>query len=203
MPVCGAQAGGRVLRVQTGLDRVASRDGRLLVQGLALGDAQLQCDEVDAEHGLRDGVFDLEASVHLQEMGRAVRDEELDGPGTPVVGGASGPHGHLPQRRLEFRRESWGGRLLDDLLMAPLERAVTGAERPHGAVRVGHDLHLDMPSTLDVRLDEHLTVPEGTQRLRARGGQLLVQIGQFTYDAHAAPATMRPLPSRGRAGLPP
>ena len=48
-----------------------------------------------------------------------------------------GPH---PGDALHQRRR----RLLDDLLVAPLDRALALADGPHGAVRVGHHLHLDV-----------------------------------------------------------
>ena len=54
------------------------------------------------------------------------------------------------RRPLDQRRR----RLLDDLLVPALDRAVPLAERPHRAVLVGHDLHLDVPAALDVRLAE-------------------------------------------------
>ncbi|OSY53894.1 hypothetical protein BG846_00430 [Streptomyces fradiae ATCC 10745 = DSM 40063] len=193
----------RVLRVQPGLHGVAARRGRLGRQGGALRDAQLEGHQVDAVHGLGDGVLDLEPGVHLQEVRGAVRaDEELDGARAPVADGAGGAHGRavqlLDQRLGQARR----GGLLDDLLVAALEGAVAGAERPHRAVRVGQELHLHMASALQVRLGEDLAVAERRQGLGPRGGQLPRQRRHLPYDPHApAAAPGRGLDQHGQVGL--
>ncbi len=63
-----------VLGVDAALDRVAALDDVLLPQRerLALRDADLQLHEVEARHHLGHGVLDLEARVHLQEVGLPV-----------------------------------------------------------------------------------------------------------------------------------
>ena len=72
-PALRLPVGGGVLGVQADLDRVAARARRAVeVERPALGDAQLQRDQVDAEDGLGDRVLDLEAGVHLQEEKRSV-----------------------------------------------------------------------------------------------------------------------------------
>ena len=64
-------------------------------EGLAGGDAELQLDEVDAGDQLGDGVLDLEAGVHLEEVELAVLVEELDGAGVDVVAALGDRHGGL------------------------------------------------------------------------------------------------------------
>ena len=92
---------------------------------------------------------------------------------------------------MSVSRDSGGRGLLDHLLVAALEGAVAGAERPHRAVGVGQDLDLDVPAALHIRLDEDLTVAEGAVGLRACRRQLAVQVGEFAYDTHSAPAAAR------------
>ncbi len=58
---------GRVLGVQPGLDGVTARRRRLSVEVAAVGDLQLQPDEVEAGGGLGDRVLDLQPGVHLEE----------------------------------------------------------------------------------------------------------------------------------------
>ena len=58
---------GRVLGVQPGLDRVPLRRRRFGVEPTAVGDMQLQLDEVEAGGGLGDRVLDLQPGVHLEE----------------------------------------------------------------------------------------------------------------------------------------
>ena len=64
--------------------------------------------------------------------------------------------------------EPRGGRLLDDLLVPTLQRAVALADDQDGAVGVADDLHLDVPAVLDVRLAEDGRVAERARRLVAR-----------------------------------
>ena len=96
---------------------------------LAHRDADLQGDDVEAGHHLGDRVLDLQASVHLQEVEVPVLvDDALDRAGVHVAG--------LPRERdrclgeaLAHRVVDRGRRrLLDQLLMAPLHRAVALAE---------------------------------------------------------------------------
>ena len=55
-------------------------------RGLALGDVELEGDQVDAGDALGDGVLDLQPGVHLQEEEAAVvAGEELDGAGAGVA----------------------------------------------------------------------------------------------------------------------
>jgi hypothetical protein len=151
----------------------------------------LQGDQVDAEHRLRHGVFDLEAGVHLQEVDVVPGDQELDGARARVGDRAGGGRRRGVQALLDAGGEGRRGGLLDHLLVAALEGAVAGAVRPHGAVGVGDDLHLDMASAFDVRLDEDRAVPEGALGLGRGGLQLAFQVGEFADDPHAAAAAAR------------
>ncbi len=112
----------RVLGVQAGLDGVAPRGRGVGLQGVALGDPQLEGDEVDAEDRLRDRVLHLEAGVHLQEVRPAVGvHQELDGPGADVGDGAGRADGRLAQLGVEPGAQARRRRLLDHLLVAALE----------------------------------------------------------------------------------
>ena len=73
------------------------------------------------------------------------RNEELDGAGVHVADGA----GHGDRRRPELGPlvpgvSAGGGALLDDLLVAALDRALALEEVHHVAVGVPEDLHLDV-----------------------------------------------------------
>ncbi len=124
-------------------------------------------------------------------MRPAVGDEELDRAGAHVVDGSRGPYGEGAQLLPEFLGQSGCRGLLDDLLVAALEGAVAGAERPDRAVGVGEDLDLDVAAVLHVRLDEDLAVAEGARGFGACGGQFGVQVRESSYDAHAASAAAR------------
>ena len=135
-----------VLGVDAALDRVAAQDD------LVLGDGQLLAgrghdalaDDVDPGDHLGHAVLDLHARVHLQEEVLAVLQEALDGAGADVVDGARGLDADLADALAHLLVDGGRGRLLDDLLVAALDRAVALAEVDDVAVAVGEDLDLDV-----------------------------------------------------------
>ena len=110
--------------------------------------------------------------------------------------------GQRAKRRALLGRHRRGGRLLDDLLVAPLDRAVALAEVDDVAVAVADDLHLDVPAALQVFLDVELVAAEGALRLGLRRGEDLAQAQTRSHHAHAAPAAAgRRLENDGVADL--
>ena len=116
-------------------------------------------------------MLDLDARVHLEEVVRAVlREQTLDRAGRPVSDRArrldrdlADP---LAQRVVDCRRR----RLLDELLVSPLDRAVALPEVDHVAVGVREHLHLDVARILEVALDVDRRV--GEVRLALATGRL-------------------------------
>ena len=99
-------------------------------------------------------MLDLEPRVHLHEVeGAFPVPQELHrtGPGVACRGerGSDAPAESAPVRR----RESGRGGLLDQLLMAPLNRALALAEVDGRAPAVGEHLELDVAASLDELLD--------------------------------------------------
>ena len=88
------------------------------------------------------------------------------------------------ERRVDGRRR----RLLDDLLVPPLQRAFALAEVDDVAVPVAEDLHLDVTRTDDVFLDEDALVAEGRARLRAGPLPAFFHLRRARRDAHALAA---------------
>ena len=135
------------------------------------GDAELSLDEIAPHDLLRDGVLDLEPRVHLQEVEAVPLHQELDGPGVPVAGRLR----HADARRVKARPqvgiEPGGRRLLDQLLMPPLDRAIALEEVDQRPVLVGEDLDLDVPGPLDGPLDVDGGVPERGPRAPLGGGE--------------------------------
>ena len=100
-------------------------------------------------------MLDLDARVHLEEVEVLLLiDEELDRAGVGVAGRLDQPHGGVAQSLAHGLLSSTGrGRFFDQLLVAPLHRAIA-LPQVHGvAVIVGEDLHFDVPAELDVLLD--------------------------------------------------
>ena len=112
-------------------------------------------DQVDAGHELRHRVFDLQAGVHLEEMEPPLQiDDEFDGAGRPVsdcLGQCLGlPLHALPKTGVEPRCR----RLFKNLLVAALDGALALAKRNALSMRVGQDLHFDVPGIWEVAFDE-------------------------------------------------
>src|SRR5262249_61086055 len=79
-------------------------------------------------------------------------------------------------------------RLLNQLLVAPLNRALTLAHMDHGAVLVAENLKLDMPWRLDVLLEIDVAHAEGRLGFPLRGLERERQLAARADDAHAAAA---------------
>jgi hypothetical protein len=97
----------------------------VVVEQAALGEAELLAHEVDAGDLFGDGVLDLEARVHLEERDRAVgADEELARSRADVADLLEDGLGCRVEDLVLLVGEEGRGRLLDELLMAALQRAV-------------------------------------------------------------------------------
>ena len=178
--------------------------GIAVAEFLAVGDAEHLADQVDAGDLLGDRVLDLQTGVDLQEGDRAVRaDEELDRAGADVAGLLEdGLGGRVQLGDLRLGQERRRG-LLDQLLVAALQRAVTGGDHDHVAVAVGQALGLHMAGLVEVALDEALPAAERGHRLTDRR---LVELGYLfegAGDLQAASATTEGgLDGDGQAVLP-
>ncbi len=96
-----------------------------------------------------------------------------------------------PKSVLDARRRA----LLEDLLVATLDRAVALAEMDAGAVGIEEHLHLDMAGALDEPLEDHPVV-------RERRASLATGRGQARPGRRARSRTTRiPLPPPPAAGL--
>ena len=170
-----------ILGAQAHFDGVPARRQRVLRprQRRARRDRELGVDEIDAGDRFRDRVLDLQPRVHLEEVeARLVAgplEQELDRAGVDVAGGARGGHGGLAHARPHRRRQRRGRRLLDDLLVPPLDRALPLEQVDAAAVRVGEDLDLDVAGTLDPPLHVERAVAERARGLAPRRGNRLVE----------------------------
>ncbi len=160
------------------------------VECLTLGDAELRANEVDAAGLLGDGMLDLQAGVDFEEADHPVSgDEELDRARAHVAGlPADGPRGLIKRRALLLGEERRRG-LLDEFLVAPLQRAVPGADDDDCAVGVREDLGLDVAGLVQVALDEALTPAERGGGLADRAFEELRQLVAVPRDLEPTPAT--------------
>jgi hypothetical protein len=124
---------------------VASSSAWVSGNGWPGGDRELPGHEVDAVDELGDRVLDLQAGVHLEEVELAVvADEELAGAGADVVAPPGGGDRGRAHARAQLGVDRGARRLLDDLLVAALDRAVALAEVDDSCRGVGEDLDLDV-----------------------------------------------------------
>ena len=189
----GAEVVVGVLGVDPALDRVAADRDVLLGEreGLAGGDPDLLLDQVDPRDHLGDGVLDLDPGVDLDEVEIVVGvDEELAGAGVDVAGLSGQPDGGLAQPRADLQREGRGGRLLDELLMAALERAIAVPAVDECAVLVGEDLDLDVARPIDELLEVDAGVLERGLGLVAGGLEGGGEVGLVAADC-ASPCRRR------------
>ncbi len=137
-------------------------------------------------------MLDLEAGVHLEEVEATLGvDDELDRSGRVIAGGAGEPDrlgAHRPAGRLVEQRARC---LLDDLLMAALDRALALAQMDDVPLAIAQNLDLDMPRLGDEFLEEHPIVAEGRAGFASRALECLAQVALAERDAHALAAAAR------------
>ena len=143
---------------------------------MALGDADLLADQVEAGDRLGHRMLDLEPGVHLDEVEFAILVEELDRAGAAIahVGHRLGDE---PAHMLALLgRDRRGGRLLQHLLVAPLQRAVALAEVDGVALAVAEDLELDVARVAEIFLDIDGVVAERALGFGARLADLGLEL---------------------------
>ena len=121
------------------------------------------------------------------EAGRAIGDE-FDGAGALVAGGLGCGDGGLAHCGAQARAHARRRRLLDDLLVAPLQRAVAFVEMDGVAVPVGEYLHLDVARAVTYFSISTRSSPKADFASRLARGQVLVEIGVAIDAAHALAA---------------
>src|ERR1700730_16733291 len=131
-------------------------------------------------------MLDLQARVHLDEKYVLAVGDEFDGAGADIIdrGGrlARGSTYRLAPLGIKRRRR----RLLDHLLMPPLQRAFAFEQRQQIAVTVADDLHLDMARVLDEFCEQPAVAPEGALALAFAAASARRKSARRMYNAHAA-----------------
>src|SRR6266542_4912824 len=110
----------------------------------------------------------LEPGIDLEEVEAAPRvEQELHGPGANIAYGNSRRHRRAAHALPELIRQGDRGRLLNDLLVPALDRALALEAVDHLSVTIAQDLNLHVTDPLEERLEEHSVVAERTRRLSA------------------------------------
>ena len=125
-----------------------------------------------------------------KEIEAVLADQELAGAGADVAGLLADRLARVVEALALLVGEERRGRLLDQLLVAPLQRAVAGADDDDVAGGVGEHLRLDVARLVEVALDEALAAAEGGDRLADRAvvqlGDLVALAGHLQAAAAAA-----------------
>ena len=157
------------------------------IEFFAVGDADLLLDQIDAGHFLGHGMLDLNSRVHLDEVIIPFGiDEKLDRARVLIFGGLGGLDRGFAHFFAQIGGEKRRGRLLDEFLVAALDRAIAFAQVEHLAVGIGEDLKLDMSGFFDVFLDVNRAVAECFFGFVARDVIFLGEGNVVVRDAHAA-----------------
>src|SRR5207344_960873 len=118
-------------------------------------------------------------------------DEELERPRAAVADRAAGALRGCLHLLAGLRCQRRRGRLLDQLLVATLDRALALAEREHAALPVAEHLDLDVASPRDRLLDVEAPVAERSERLGGRGLERALELAAVVDQAHALAAAAR------------
>ncbi len=130
-------------------------------------DQQLFANEVDAGGQLGYAMLDLDPGIDLEEPEPAIGiQKEFRGRGVPQLGGARDPNREIMELASLSCREAGRRRLLDELLVAPLDRAVPLAEGHDRSRRIAQQLDLDMAGGTDLTFEINRSVTERRQRFR-------------------------------------
>ena len=184
----------RIFRIDAAFHRPAMQlHVRLLDrQRLAGGDADHLLDEIDAGDQLRHGMLDLQPRVHLQkEEALVLAHDEFHRAGAVVIDRFCQRHGllaHLAAGRLVEQRRR---RLLDDLLVAALDRAFALAQINHVAMLVAEHLDFDVARIDDEFFYKHAVVAKGRGGFRCRARKTFRDVLARMSDAHALAAAAR------------
>ena len=154
------------------------------------GDLHLGLHQVHLSNFLSDGVFDLDAGVHLDEDVVALLiDQELHGAGTDVTDVLAELHRIGTNLFALLLGDVLGRRNLYNLLVTTLHRAVTLEKVNDVAGRIAQDLNLDVLRINHCPLDVDPRITKGRQGL---AGSFRRQVAKFFFvgdKAHTAAAT--------------
>src|SRR5207302_7166044 len=156
---------------------------------LAGGDPQLLADQIDSRDHLGHRMLDLKSRVHLEKVEAPVGvHQELDRARIDVASGLRDPARRLAEPGAHRRIDEWRGRLLEDLLVTPLDGALALAQMDDVPVRVGDHLDLDVTRLQQEALEVYGAVAERPRRLALRQPQRRDELTLGVDGAHALPA---------------
>ena len=137
-------------------------------------------------------MLDLQAGVHFEEVEALVlAGDKLHRAGGIIIDRLGESHRLRAHRGAGRGIEQGRRRLLDDLLIAALDRTFALAEMNHIAVAVAEHLDFDVARIDDEFLDEHAVVAKRRRGLGLRARKTLDHFVGLIGDAHALAAAAR------------
>ena len=159
-----------------------------LDKGLALGDQDLRAHDVDAGDFFGDGVFHLNAGVHLDEvkLARFHIHQEFDGARAFIVHLFGDAFAEVTQLFALGGGQIGGGGAFDHLLVAALNRAIAFPQVIDIASLIAKDLHLDVAGAHDHLFQIALAVAECGLGLTATFADFFLKLIRVHDRTHAA-----------------
>ena len=111
-------------------------------------------------------VLDLNPGIQLEEEEVAALEHELGRARADVADRAREALGGVAEARAQLCVDRGRRRLLEHLLVPPLDRAFPLAQRDDVAVPVGKQLDLDVARTFEIALEVDAVVPEADRASR-------------------------------------
>ena len=153
---------------------------------MACCDGDLQFDEIEAGDLLGDGMLDLKARIHFEEVEIEIGvDEKFDGACVGVAACAREAHGGFAHFFAQVGRHDRRWSFFDHFLVAALDGAFAFAERNDAAVLVGEDLDFDVVGLFEIFFEIEARVAE---RVHGFGAGVAIggsELGAAVHEAHA------------------
>ncbi|CAB4334216.1 unannotated protein [freshwater metagenome] len=133
-------------------------------------------------------MFNLKASVHLEEEELAVLEQEFDSAGVDVTAGLGDRYRGIAHCLTNFWGEVRCRALFNEFLMTTLGRTIALGDPDAVAMGVGDDLHFDVARPCEIALDVALVATKAFECFALGGVECL---GRFVFaanNAHAATA---------------
>ena len=181
----------RIFGVKPRLDRVAVDRQIVLHQSKAraFGNPQVKRDKVQPGDRFGDGMFHLNARVHLKEEILATRDQKFDRAQPAIVQRFAQAHRVACDVVQKRSGQTPGRGFLDDLLVAALKRAIAFEQVNHMPLSVTCDLHFDMAGLGQETFQQKSFGTEGGFCFAQRAFDVLDQRGFVSDEPLPSPTT--------------
>jgi hypothetical protein len=153
---------------------------------------QLPFDQIQPGDHLGHRMLDLQPGVHFHEVEVAVFvGDEFHRAGIHIADRPRRRNRGVAHFAAALSRHSRCRRLLEDLLMTALHRAVALEQIHAMPLRVRKHLHLDVPRTGEILLDQHPVIAERGGRFALRRSERIGKIPRLPDHPHALAAASR------------